>query len=613
MDKVTVVETNWPTLQAANKVSLALELMDKFDVDYLPVLVEGKLVGELRLSAMVRSTLMDIREVAVKHIMSKPKLTVAGLEHWQDWAKLVTEVVPVVTEDAIYLGITTPDLINNGFRKMLQRHLERFQAVLDCTHNGIMAIDLQGKLTLFNIAASRVLGIKIKEAIGKPVDSLFPKTGLLEVVKTGQAQYSKQISHGNKVFISNRTPIVSEGKVIGAVAVFQDISDLARVSQQLELVKELNEELDAIIQYSHDGICITDQRGVILRLNPAFERVTGLKNSKYLGEGLEAMLAEKVMDNSATLKVLQNGEPATVMQRFNTGKQTISTAYPILDDNGAITRVVTNLRDVTELNLLRQQLEESKQLTNKYLTELSQLKKESEAVAAGIIGHSMAMERLLEVALRVAQVDATVLLLGESGVGKENIAKFIHLHSSRRESGALIKLNCGAIPRDLLESELFGYERGAFTGARKEGKLGFFELANNGTLFLDEVADLPLELQVKLLRVLQEQEIVRLGGEKPIKIDVRIIAATNRNLEEMSAVGEFRQDLYYRLNVFPIQIPPLRDRKQDIELLVKKFINKFNSEYGRNVNNMDNKALSMLKQYDWPGNVRELENIIGRA
>ena len=611
MEQIEIVDSSWPAIQADQTIYQAIELLNNRGLDYLPVLAGEKLVGELVLSSMVRSTLMDIRDVEVKHIMQPPKLVLVQEGQWPSWAQKVVSLTPVIDDNQRYVGITSPDLINKGFAKMLKFHLERFRAVLDCTHNGIMAIDNQGKLTIFNRAAGKVLNLVPEEVIGQPADSLFPTTGLLDVVRTGQAQYSRQISHGSRVFISNRTPIIYEGEIVGAVAVFQDVSELTRVSQQLDVVKELNEELDAIIQYSHDGICITDHQGLILRLNPAFQRVTGLDGDKYLGKKLRDLLEQGIMDNSATLKVLEKGEPATVMQTFNTGKHTISTAYPIFGEAGAIARVVTNIRDVTELNLLREELEHTRLLTSKYQLELSKLRKENSATRAGIIGHSEAISHVLDLALRVAGVDTTVLLLGESGVGKEKIAHIIHQHSLRKDKGSFVELNCGAIPKELLESELFGYEGGAFTGAKKEGKLGYFELANHGTLFLDEIADLPMELQVKLLRVLQEQELVRLGGQKSIKIDVRIIAATNRDLEAMVAEGHFRKDLYYRLHVVPISIPPLRQRPEDIAPLLIHYLSQYNNRYNMK-KQFSQATIEVLEKYDWPGNVRELVNLVER-
>ncbi|HWI54196.1 MAG TPA: sigma 54-interacting transcriptional regulator, partial [Desulfobacteria bacterium] len=229
---------------------------------------------------------------------------------------------------------------------------------------------------------------------------------------------------------------------------------------------------------------------------------------------------------------------------------------------------------------------------------------------SGMVTYSPKMLDLVELSIRVAQVDSTVLICGESGVGKELLAKLIHGQSARA-TGPFVKINCGAIPENLLESELFGYESGAFTGANRQGKLGMFELAHGGTLFLDEIGELPLGLQVKLLRAIQEQEFVRIGGVKARRVDIRFIAATNRDLEGMVETGNFREDLYFRLNVIPLTVPPLRERREDILPLIHhlqiKFTEKFKVE-----RNFSPEVLRIFLNYSWPGNVRELENIVER-
>ncbi|OPX95689.1 MAG: Limonene hydroxylase [Syntrophorhabdus sp. PtaB.Bin047] len=225
------------------------------------------------------------------------------------------------------------------------------------------------------------------------------------------------------------------------------------------------------------------------------------------------------------------------------------------------------------------------------------------------VAHSERMKQVIETAYRVARIDTTVLILGESGVGKDLVARLIHEASPRMETGTFVKINCGAIPPDLLESELFGHEAGAFTGARKEGKAGYFEIADKGTIFLDEIGDLPLRLQVKLLSVIQDQEVTRVGGTKPKKVDARIIAATNRDVEKMVKTGTFREDLYYRLNVVPFYIPALRERREEIPFLIKHYLNEFNSRYSLKVK-LTQEVVERLTAYRWPGNVRELANLV---
>lgn len=289
--------------------------------------------------------------------------------------------------------------------------------------------------------------------------------------------------------------------------------------------------------------------------------------------------------------------------------QLLLTGTPISDRDGKLIRILVNIRDLTELNSLRMQLAKSQELTHRYHEEMSNLK-EKNLKKEGLVIHSQPMRRLLDLALRVAQVDSTVLILGESGVGKGVLAKIIH-ENSRRNKNPFIKINCGAIPESLLESELFGYEPGSFTGSSKKGHVGLFELAHNGTILLDEIGDLPLPLQVKLLKAIQEKEIQRIGGSRPIQINVRILAATNRDLKAMVEMGAFREDLYFRLNVIPLVVPPLRERKDEIISLTETFIRKFNKSYGLK-KELSQEVIDYFLDYHWPGNVRELENMVER-
>lgn len=405
-----------------------------------------------------------------------------------------------------------------------------------------------------------------------------------------------------------------------AVAVFQGIAEnemclpytfaqknrlLEQMSADLETVRQLNKELDGIIESSYDGIYVTDGQGVTLRVNAAYKRIAGLEGRDVIGLHCKELEKDKIIYPSATLLVLREKRPVTVIQETLTGKKVLATGTPIFDERGVIVRIVTNVRDLTELSNLRLQIEEAEKAKSYCLASPASFPAPQDMVA-----YSLEMGKVLQTANKVAGVDSTVLILGESGAGKEVVARYIH-QLSPRKSGPFIKINCGAIPETLIESELFGYETGAFTGAKREGKPGLIELADNGTLFLDEIGELPVNLQVKLLQVIQERQVVRIGGVKPARINIRFIAATNRNLQKMLQDGTFRADLFYRLNVVPIHIPPLRERKDDIIPLINHFLAVFNARYGRN-KHMGRDTKDLLAEYRWPGNVRELENIIER-
>lgn len=374
-------------------------------------------------------------------------------------------------------------------------------------------------------------------------------------------------------------PIVDEGKsYIGFIekeVIKRQLLE-KKYSKKIQYYKDLQQEYQAIFESSYDGITITDKHGTILRINPAGERVEGLSSKDVVGKYVQELVDLGIYSESATIKALEKRVPVTILQKVPSGKEIIATGTPIFED-GEIIRVITNSRDITELNNLKRELSQAHQLAEKYQSELEFLRLE-QMKTEDVVVHSPEMKKIVTLATRVAPVDSTVLIQGESGVGKGVFSKLIH-NNSRRKNGPFIKIDCGSIPESLLESELFGYEKGAFTGASKEGKIGLIELANGGTLFLDEIGEVPLNLQVKLLRVLQDREIVRVGGNSAIPVDIRIIAATNRELETMVKEKSFREDLYYRLNVVPIFIPPLRERKGDIQPLVVNSLDKFNRKY----------------------------------
>ena len=375
-------------------------------------------------------------------------------------------------------------------------------------------------------------------------------------------------------------------------------------------IKGLITELEAIINSSYDGIFITDGAGIVLRINEAYERITGIKASELLGRSMNELVTDGIYDQSVTVLVMKRQESITINQIVKkSNKHILVTGNPIFDEQGRLFRVVTNVRDVTELNRLEQKLTKTKEERLKYQTELSHLRS-LQVNDSELVYRSRVMAAVMELAGKVADVNSNVLITGESGTGKELVAKYIH-RKGKGDKKPFIRINCGAIPDNLLESELFGYEAGAFTGAKKEGKPGLFELAHQGTMFLDEIGEMPLFLQVKLLRAIQDKTVTRVGGVDPIKIDVRIVAATHRNLGQMVKEGTFREDLYYRLMVVPIQLPPLRERAEDIPLLAVHFMEKLNGNFGF-AKILSHELIDQLAQYTWPGNVRELENVIER-
>lgn len=376
-----------------------------------------------------------------------------------------------------------------------------------------------------------------------------------------------------------------------------NIEVLEEIKSEIQKIKEENLNLNIAIDFSVDNIHLTDGEGNILRVNSAFEERVGCKRQDIEGRNVRELESEGAYKPSVVRMVIQEKRRLTLMQEGPTGK-TITTSTPVFDENNNLFRIVSNARLVDELTLLSDYFRDS---AKSIIEETKDIK---------LVSESQVMKSLIKQLELIANVDSGVLFRGESGTGKSLLAKYIHEKSARR-SGRFMQINCAAIPESLIESELFGYETGAFSGASKTGKPGLIELADKGTLFLDEVGDMPLPLQVKLLQVLQNKQVTRVGGEQPIDLDVRIISATNQDLEKMIEEKTFRQDLYYRLNVIPIEIPPLKGRKEDIKPLLEWLVKKYNEKYQKHII-LSDEVISYLMQYDWPGNIREMENLIER-
>ncbi|UCD82399.1 MAG: sigma 54-interacting transcriptional regulator [Desulfobacterales bacterium] len=481
-------------------------------------------------------------------------------------------------------------------------------AIVESAHNGIVLVDRSGKILVFNRAALGIVNKRGQDVLGRNIQEVFPKVwaDMQQVVETGYPQLARQVTINGNDIIANRTPIWRAGEVSGVLSIFQDISEYEKVLAELESYKQLNEEMDVIINSSYDGLWICDHEGRVVRVNHASEKMSGVKEAEVIGRRMEELVAEGLFDKSATLEVLKNRTAVTLIQRLKDGRHILVTGNPVMDQRGNIRLVVVNARDISELNRLHAELEESRALKEKYHSELNYLHR-SQKINSKMVIRSTSMQRVFDTAMRIARVDSSVLITGESGVGKGLIARLIHEASTRAE-GSLIHINCGTIPENLIEAELFGYERGAFTGAQQQGKAGYFEMAEGGSLFLDEIGELPLALQVKILHFLETNEVVRIGSTRSRKINARILTATNRNLERMVAEGRFRKDLFFRLKVVPLAIPPLRQRVEDIPPLIHFFLEKYNRKCGCK-KTMTSAAVDCLRQYPYPGNVRELANL----
>jgi transcriptional regulator with PAS, ATPase and Fis domain len=414
------------------------------------------------------------------------------------------------------------------------------------------------------------------------------------------------------------------------------------VNEENTIQNKLKIDVFDVADLVSDGIYISDKKGVVISVNKAYSQITGIEASEIIGKNIQTILDGKyVMGDYIILQdeninkaikhlainsnepcfikrptaicrlVLQQKKEVFVLATLsvnNKKKKVLFMGKPYFDENGVLTNALIVMRDLTELLKLKQKLEDVEKENSKYLNELLYLR--NNQPESELLGKDESTENIRQLITQVAKTDATVMITGETGVGKEVIAREIYRQSSR-SSGPYIKVNCAAIPENLLESEMFGYEKGSFTGALKKDKPGYFEMAHGGTILLDEIGEMPVKLQSKLLRTIQEREVRRIGGTKSVAVDVRIIASTNRNIQKQIKDGTFRSDLYYRLNVIPIKVAPLRERKADIAILANKFVEKFAQKYNKN-KELDLTAIDVMESYEWLGNVRELENAMER-
>jgi PAS domain S-box-containing protein len=489
-----------------------------------------------------------------------------------------------------------------------------FEHIFKATSNGVIATDIAGKIVLINEQAKKIVGRIPRRVSGTHIRKLMPLiyNHVSICLETGQSQLGRHVRDENISLVVNISPIKEGGRLLGTVCNFQEMKQFEQSAQQLESYRQISRQLETVINSSADGIWVYDGDGNVITINKAALDLDRIKAADVLGKSIFKLTESGIFDRSVVLEVFEMKRQITILSKaLKTDRTLLITGTPILDGRGDISLVVVNLRDMTQLNEVRDQLEQTRMVSEKYRDELAELSL-FELSRQSIIAENGAMRQLLRMAVKIAKMEASnILLLGESGTGKGLLAKFIHQNSKRRKK-PFIQINCAALPENLLEAELFGYEKGAFTGAREEGKAGLFELARNGTLFLDEIGDLPFSVQAKLLKYLDDHTIMRLGATRTIAIDCIVIAATNRDLESLIKEKKFRKDLFYRLNTFTMQIPPLRERPEDIFEMVRHYLEKYNKGYGLK-RRISARIMKVLQSYSFPGNVRELKNILKMA
>jgi len=471
--------------------------------------------------------------------------------------------------------------------------------------SGILIIDDSLNPIFMNHRGYRILGLD-EDLMKDKLPTILYSFGLHNFIEGKHGGVRERIKYNDHEIMVHVTSIETEG-FSGAMIEFNQIDVFKSYMQHVDNEFETASLLNTIMDATNDCFVYVNKDGIVEMLSKAYAEFLQVDKEKSIGRHVRDVIENTRMDI-----VIKTGKPEIAQMQEIRGRNMIATRIPVFVGGkvvGAVGKVL--FRNVDELNSLYTEINKIEKELNLYRDEFQKANTAKYALES-IIGDSKVMKELKEITKKVSNTNSNVLILGDSGTGKELFAHAIHTYSKRKEA-PFIKVNCGAIPYELIESELFGYEEGSFTGAKKGGKIGKFKAADGGTIFLDEVADLPMNMQVKLLRVLQDREIERIGSTVTEKVDVRVVAATNKNLEEMVDLGTFRLDLFYRLNVVNIKIPPLNERKEDIPVLANYLLNKISKRERIYVKGISSKAMEFLEAYNWPGNVRELENIIERA
>lgn len=594
------------TLRPSSTLKDAARLFFTYRVSGAPVLTDdGALCGLLTSAHLIEAIINDVPfTTPVKQVMTANVITVSPEHSLEEAWQIPVSRLPVISCDDKLVGILTRRDFLNAFYTQMRQARDEVEALIRSAQNGIIVVNAFGIINTFNEAAAKLVGVETKDAIGKHVADIIPGTGLIRVLSTGRAEMSCELSINGQTVFSNRSPICEGPKIVGALALLQNTSELINITRELTESQHHVEALENIFECAPQGIVVVDKNGVISKVNRAYEEAYGVSREDLLGRK-----ACDVIENTRLPIVLQTGVPEITDVQEHKGRQLIVSRVPLFKDGeiiGAIGEAV--FKDAQEISRIWERLTACHKRTN--VQETGPAKQAgAQATLEDICGRSRAIVEAKNLARKAAAAESNVLIIGESGTGKELFAQAIHNASSRR-SGPFIAVNCSAIPSELLEAELFGYEEGAFTGARRGGKKGKFQLAHTGTLFLDEIGDMPLAMQAKLLRVIENRRVEPVGGTRAAVVDVRIIAATNQPLYKMVLAKTFRDDLYYRLNVISLQVPPLRERRDDIGELVAMLAEKVSRKLGRQAKSFAPETLALLRDGHWPGNVRELTNLI---
>jgi PAS domain S-box-containing protein len=602
---------NVECLKTDESIKTGVRLLRQTKLNAIPVIENDTLVGIFTKSNLYDCLLNSLSlDTPVKDVMTKNVLTRQAQELYENIEEDVKQSPvgqKVVLDDNRVIGmLTNADIVKFLFSKA-DYLANNLSAIIKAMENGLVTINQEGIIFTFNPAAERLLGVKEQQMLGERIEDVLPQLELDAVLKDKSKRINKKIAFNNNIIIVNCSPVYKDGKIIGALAIMQDMTELERIAKDFESIKDLNQTLQTVVDVAYSGLVVIDKKGYITLMNKRLSNFLNLPVREAVGKHIT-----EIISNSKLHNVALTGKADINDIQILKGQRMIVSRTPIINEKGQSVGAVKKMvfQGLQEMKDLVRRLEILEGQVEHYKEELHKVKGGS-YVMDNIYSRNEKIIELKSIAQRAARGSSTILIMGESGTGKELFAHAIHNASPRRNE-AFIKINCAAIPENLLESEFFGYDYGAFSGARKGGKPGKFELADKGTLFLDEIGDMPISMQAKLLRVLQDKEFERVGSTETKKVDVRIITASNKDLQSLVQEEKFRDDLFYRVNVITLEIPPLRERKDDIASLARLFITKYSSILGIPEKEISPQAIKVLSEYPWPGNIRELENVIER-
>jgi len=608
-----MMNTNFKVLHVGDTLKTVVEYYHRFKITTLPVVDDKEsLIGVFPKKRLFRALLdgAGLHSPCEDYMVTNPVFVT--VDRTYDEYSLVVRVTKSLVDNVVVLDRTNKVVGVIGTAEYLRESLNvittssaLLESLFRINYEGIIITNSQGRIVRVNPAAESMFDLKCEEIKGSRIADVFPEITISDRLDIGSRLTVKSLP-----VIVNQVPIIENGEQLGTSFAFVDVSDMELMAQELEIVKDLQTTIDGVLSSSSDGVFVSDTFGMIKYVN---ERACQLVSQPC--EAIIGMPIQELLKTNIPAQIAESGS-AEVDSCDIYGKKCIVSHVPFRksdSSDGEITGIVStvylNDNAVTEeiarkWFYLNQQVEYYRDELEKRGANCSRFDQ--------IITNNPKFKKMKKDAMFIARSSSTILLTGESGVGKDMFARGIH-EASPRAKHPFIKVNCVSIPETLFESELFGYAPGSFTGALKSGKPGYFERAHKGTIFLDEIGDMPLSIQVKLLQVLQEKEFTRVGGTEKQTVDVRIIAATNRDLREAIEKKAFREDLFYRLNVIGFQLLALRERAEDIIPLAEAFIEKYNEILGSQVTGIDEAAKNALQAYSWPGNIRELENAIERA